>query len=257
MSCWVVSPVAGCVVVAINCSLLFSRWLLQVDLFALALPARLAAVHNSVENNVAHLLGERFGIAIDPRLVPGVDPVDHAEHAHHRGARVEIEAALAPQVFHQSEADAVVLALDAGDLGTQAVLQRLVFMREHLQPLLIAYKIFEVIQDEDADALLGIRDILKPRFELFENGGESVLLNHEQQALFGFEVVIKPRQGHAGGAGKIAHGSAFVSLEAKDLGRVIENLPEATVETGPGGRTRLSAGTPGSTSCGQGGHMFE
>src|SRR5450759_1336723 len=248
MSCWVVSPVAGCVVVAINCSLLFSRWLLQVDLFALALPARLAAVHNSVENNVAHLLGERFGIAIDPRLVPGVDPVDHAEHAHHRGARVEIEAALAPQVFHQSEADAVVLALDAGDLGAQAVLQRLVFVREHLQPLLIAHEILEVIQDEDAEPLLGIGDILEPRFELFENGSESVLLNQEQQALFRFEVVIKSRQGHAGGAGKIAHGGAFVALEAKDLRGMVEDLPKAAVETGLGGTTGRSAGNSALTA---------
>ncbi len=67
-------------------------------------------------------------------------------------------------------------------------------MREHLQPRLIAHEILEMIQDEDADALLGIRDILEPRFELFENGGEGVLLNQEEQSLFGLEVVVKSRQ---------------------------------------------------------------
>ncbi len=89
-------------------------------------------MHNSIENDVAHLLRERFGIAVDSRVVPGVDPVDHAEQAHHRGARIEIEAAPPPQVLHQSKADAVVFALDARDLRAQAVLQRVVFMREYL-----------------------------------------------------------------------------------------------------------------------------
>ena len=32
------------------------------------------------------------------------------------------------------------------------------------------------------------------RFELFENGGEGVLLNQEEQSLFGLEVVVKSRQ---------------------------------------------------------------
>jgi len=123
---------------------------------------------------------------------------------------------------------------------------------------LVANKIFEVIQDEEADALLGVRDILEPRFELCENGGESVLLNQEQQALFRLEVVIKPRQRHTGGAGNISHGGAFVSLEAKDFRGMVENLPEATVETGPSRRTGRSPGnfalTPRSTGCGQGSH---
>ena len=105
-------------------------------------------------------------------------------------------------------------------------------MREHLQSLLIAHEILEVIQNEDADALFGIRDILEPRFEFFENGGEGMFLNEIQQALFGLEVVIKPGQRHAGGARKIAHGSAFVSFDTKDFGGMVEDLSEAAVETG-------------------------
>ena len=125
-------------------------------------------------------------------------------------------------------------------------------MREHLQPLLIAHEIFEVIQDEDAYALFGIGDILEPRFELFENSGEGVLLDQEQQALFGLEVVIKPRQRHAGGARKIAHGGAFVSLETKDLGGMVENVLEAAIKTGHRSASGRSAGISTLTARGAG-----
>src|SRR6266849_2750487 len=127
MSCLVVSPVAGWVVVAIICSLrsiMAGCLSLPASCRSLAyarddnsnFSARLDAAHNSVENNVAHPLREHIGIAVNPRVIPSVDPVDHAEQAHHRRACVEIEAAPAPKVLHQSEADAIVLAFDAGDL---------------------------------------------------------------------------------------------------------------------------------------------
>src|SRR5579859_4564454 len=109
----VVSPVAGCVVVAME-SLL--------DKFALTLLSRLAAAHNSVENNVAHLSRECLRVAIDPRVVPRINPVDHAEQAHDGRARIEIEPAHPPQLFHKPKADAVILPLDARDFRAQAVL---------------------------------------------------------------------------------------------------------------------------------------
>jgi hypothetical protein len=59
-----------------------------------------------------------------------------------------------------------------------------------------------------------------------------VLLDQEEQALFGLEVMIETSQRHACGAGKIAHGCPFVALEAKDLGGMIENVSEAAVEAG-------------------------
>ncbi len=67
-------------------------------------------------------------------------------------------------------------------------------------------------------------------FSLLHDGGEGVLLNQEKQALFGFEVIIKPRQRHAAGAGKIAHGSAFVSFFAEDFRGMSEDLCQAAVE---------------------------
>src|SRR5271163_3743493 len=173
MSCLVVSPAAGCNVVAMNRS--FKSLISLVNFFA-----RLAAVHNSVEDDVAHTLGERFGVAIDARVVPGVNPVDHAEQAHHRGASVEIEAALTAQVFHQPEADAVVFALDTSNLRAQAVLKRLIFVRKDLQSLLIAHEVFEVIQDKDADTVLGFDYVVEALFQSFEDRGEGVFLNQKK-----------------------------------------------------------------------------
>src|SRR5713101_6033698 len=272
MSCLVVSPVAGCVVVAIICSLRLvvagclsppanCRSLAALGITTLKLSCALAAAHNSVENNIAHPLRERFGIAVDAWVIPSVNPVDHAEQAHHRSACVEIETALAPQVFHQPEADVVVLALDSGDFRTQAVFQRLVFMRKDFQSLLIAHEIFEVIEDEDADPLLGVRDILDPRFERFENSGKCVLLNEVQEALFRLEVVIQPRQRHTGRARQIAHRCSFISLLAEDFCGMVEDLSEAPVETSLRRTTRRSAGNrdaaSGSAGYWQGGHTFE
>jgi hypothetical protein len=56
-----------------------------------------------------------------------------------------------------------------------------------------------------------------------------VLLNQEEQALLGLEVIIKSRQRHAGGTGKIAHGSAFVSFFAEDFGSVGEDFGESLI----------------------------
>src|SRR5208337_3013910 len=250
MSCLVLLPVAGCVVVivAIGRSLSLSLSF-----------ARLTAVRNSnsIENNDTHLFRKRFGVAVDSRVIPSVDPVDHAEQAHHRSSRVEVEAALPAEVFHQPQADAVVFALDAGDLRAQAVLQRVVFMREDLQPLLIAHEILEVILNEDADALFRIRDPLEPGLEPFKNSGEAMLLNEVQQALFGLDVVIEPRQRHASSARKVAHGSAFVSLLAENFYGMVKNLSETAVETGRRGRRKNISAATGSAGCRRRGHAFE
>ncbi len=87
-------------------------------------------------------------------------------------------------------------------------------------------------------------------FEPLKNSGEGMLLNQVQQALFGLEVVIEPGQRHAGGARKVAHGCAFVPLDAKHLGGMGENLREAAVETGHRGLGQRVVATAGGAGCG-------
>jgi hypothetical protein len=60
--------------------------------------------------------------------------------------------------------------------------------------------------------------------------------------------MIKAGQRHSSGAGKIAHGSAFVSFEAENFGSVVKNVAEAPVETSDGGMAGGSAGNASLTA---------
>ncbi len=100
----------------------------------------------------------------------------------------------------RSDADAVVLALNGSDLSSETVLEHVVFVREHLHGLLIGEKVFEMIQDKNANALFGIGNFIQPLAQPLNDGAEGVLLNQVQQFLFGLEIVVKSGQGHAAGA---------------------------------------------------------
>ena len=58
-----------------------------------------------------------FGVRIDARIVPGVNPVHHPKQAEHRDPAGEIESAIALVFFEQRDADAIVLAFDGRDLA--------------------------------------------------------------------------------------------------------------------------------------------
>src|SRR5205807_238663 len=87
-----------------------------------------------------------------------------------------------------------------------------------------------VVMNKGANALLRVADALQPLFKPFHNDGESVLLNQVQQLFFGFEVMIKPREGHSAGARKVAHRSAFISFSAKDTAGMFQHHGHAPVE---------------------------
>src|SRR5581483_7441107 len=91
-----------------------------------------------------------------------------------------------------AHANAVVLALDARHLSSKAVLQHLVFMRKHLHGFLIGKKILQVVQDEDANALLRVVHALQPFTEPLHDVLKCVLLDEVEEPLFGFEVVVHP-----------------------------------------------------------------
>jgi len=115
-----------------------------------------------VQDDVRHLICQSLRGPVDARVVPGVDPVDHAEQAHDRRAGVELEFSLTFEIVHQAEADAIVLTLDGGDLGVETILQGFIFMRKHFKPALVGHEVFKMIQNEDADALLEIGYSLEP-----------------------------------------------------------------------------------------------
>src|SRR5580658_69938 len=74
-----------------------------------------------------------------------------------------------------------------------------------------------------------------------------MLLDEKKQPLFGLEVVVEPRQRHAAGARKIAHGSAFITLLAEDIGGVEQYFCQPLVVSrfglsGWGGRSAMPCG---------------
>src|SRR5271165_3480421 len=91
-------------------------------------------------------------------------------------------------------------------------------------------KILEMIENKDADLLFRIVHAFQTRFQALDDRAECMLLDEEEQPLFGLKVVIKSSQRHAAGARKVAHRGALVSLFAEDFGGVGENLRQPPVK---------------------------
>ncbi len=91
-----------------------------------------------------------------------------------------------------------------------------------------------MVEDENANALLGIGNFVEPLAQPLNDGAEGVLLDQVEQLLLGLEIIVEPGQGHAAGASKVAHGGAFVSFFVKDFGCMDKNLAEAAIETAHG-----------------------
>src|SRR5690242_3969203 len=104
-------------------------------------------------------------------------------------------------------------------------------MGEHLHGFLVGQKILQVVLDEDAHPLLGIVHPFQALTQALQNGGERVFLDQIKQLFFRIKVVVQPGQGHAAGARKVAHGSAFVALLAEHLGSMLQDLGQTAVET--------------------------
>ena len=160
----------------------------------------------------------------------------------HGNARGKLQAPVALQLVQQPNANAVVLPLDGRHFRSESVLQNLVLVGEHLHRRLVGQEIFEVVEDENANALFRIAHTLQTRLQALDDGGESMLLDEVEQPLFRLEVVIKPGQRHAAGAREIAHRSAFVSLFAENFGGVGQDFGKAPVVAGSrNGRAALPA----------------
>src|SRR5690242_4456895 len=125
-------------------------------------------------------------------------------------------------------------------------------MGEHLHGFLVGQKILQVVLDEDAHPLLGIVHPFQALTQALQNGGERVFLDQIKQLFLRIKVVVQPGQGHAAGARKVAHGSAFVALLAEHLGSMLQDLGQTAVETAalPGWNPGRAAGKRTGTSRG-------
>jgi len=60
------------------------------------LSAALSARHHAAQKDVAHFTRELIRVGINPRVVPGIDPIHHAEQAEYRDAGGELHSPGAP-----------------------------------------------------------------------------------------------------------------------------------------------------------------
>ncbi len=74
------------------------------------------------------------------------------------------------QIFDQSHANAVVLALSSGQFGSVTVLQNVIFMRQYLHGLLLGHRVINMIADKDADACFGVRAGRQALPQALDNG---------------------------------------------------------------------------------------
>src|SRR5262252_4276599 len=68
--------------------------------------------HHTTQENVSHFVCDRCRVGIDARIVPGIDPIHHAEQAQHCETSRELPPTLALQIVEQPHADSVVFPLD-------------------------------------------------------------------------------------------------------------------------------------------------
>ena len=135
-------------------------------------------------------------------------------------ARGDLQVTVTLQVVDEPDADTVVLTLDGGNFGAESVLEGLGFVRQNLHGRLVCQEIFEVIEDEDSNALFRIVDTIETGLQALDDRRERMLLDKVEKALFRLEVIIKPGERHAAFAREVTHGSSFVPLLAEDFGRM-------------------------------------
>src|SRR5581483_11450138 len=97
----------------------------ELNSWSLLLLTKLSAAHDPSQKDVSHLVRHGLGIGIDPGIVPGVNPIHHAEQAEYRDPRGELAPLFALQFIQQPDADSVILALDCGHFRGETILQRL------------------------------------------------------------------------------------------------------------------------------------
>src|SRR5579863_7744154 len=188
MSCLVLSPAAGCVVVAMEVtplsfivqflvlcnSVLVQTVILNFTPSPRAAPSILfppfARREDTPQEDVAHFAGNVFCVGVDARVVPSVNPIHHAKQAEHSDAAGKLQTAFPFQVFEQTEANPVILALDGGEVGSETILQNLGFVGQDFHRGLVGKKILEMIENENTNAMLGILHSFKALFQPLHDG---------------------------------------------------------------------------------------
>src|ERR1700675_2942615 len=164
--------------------------------------------------------GGQFGcVRINAGLMPFVSPVHHAEEAEDRHARVDTgREDFGGDGVEDFASERVIAALDGLHLFAVGVAEGVFFVREDLHLVGMRKEIFDVVEDEEAEAFYGFMDAVEPGPDAFVDKGKGCALNEIEEMVLAFKVVVEAREGNTGGTADIAHGGALKAVLGKDLG---------------------------------------
>src|ERR1700675_5110014 len=151
--------------------------------------------------------------------MPLVGPIHHAEQAEDRNAGVDAgRKALPRDGVEDFASQGVVAALDGLHLFAVGAAQGIFLVRENLHFVGVGEEVFNVVEDEEAEAFGGFMDAVEPGSEAFEDKCKGCILNEIEEMLLAFEIVVEAGEGNTGGAADIAHGGTLKTVLGKDLG---------------------------------------
>src|ERR1700692_2724415 len=108
---------------------------------------------DSTKENVSHFARQLLCPAVKARVVPGVNPVHHAEQRKHSRATVKFYSLFFFVVVQKVTANPVVLTFDVRDLAAVFAVEHFILVGEDFHRLLVLEEILQVIMDESANAL--------------------------------------------------------------------------------------------------------
>jgi hypothetical protein len=59
-----------------------------------------------------------------------------------------------------------------------------------------------------------------------------MFLDQVKQVFLGLKLMVEACQGHSRGAGKISHGSAFITFLTKDMGGMVQQFGQPSIKAG-------------------------
>jgi hypothetical protein len=163
--------------------------------------------------------GSEFGgVRVNSRLIPLVGPVHHAEEAEDRDTGMDAGGeALRSDRIKDFAGEGVIAALNGLNFVVVRVTERIFLVGKDLHFVGMGEEVFDVVEDEEAEALSGLVDALEPRPDAFENKRKGCTLNEIEEMLLVFKIIVEASEGDTGGAADIAHGGALKAMLSKDL----------------------------------------
>lgn len=183
--------------------------------------------------------GREFGsFRVNSRLMPLVGPIHHAEETEDGDTGMDAGGeALGRDRIEDLAGERIIATLNGLDFVAVRVTEGIFLVGKDLHFVGMGEEVFDVVEDEEAEAFGGLVDALEPGTKALENKCKGCILNEIEEMLLVFEVVVETGERNTCGATDIAHGGTFKAVVRKDLRGGAKNVLELGLGiTGNGGR---------------------